>query len=68
MRSMLSANRRGFVRPSDCNSVNEVPNAKSRFCSKKINKRMDTLANSDSSLKPCKCLIIEHARAGAFVV
>ena len=53
-----------FFPPSDCNSAN------SWFAPRKCQAwRQDTtLANSDICLKPFKCLIIGHARAGALVI
>ena len=76
MRSMFSANRRNVFPPSDCHSGNNVLlTAPSYFAPRKFRNAwsQDTtvnfyLANSDSSLKPFKCLIFGHARAGALVV
>ena len=55
MRSMLSVNRRDFVPPSDCNSVNEVIKMHRL-------KGLETFATVVSNHN--KCLIIGHARAG----
>ena len=66
MRSMLSANRKSFVPPSDCYSGMKSSMHHLDLLQENLKKGLETgdttLANSDSSLKPFKCLIIGHAR------
>ena len=65
MRSISSWNLRNCFRPPTAIVPTRPSNAFVLVCSKKM---LKCLANSDSYLKPFKCVTIGHDRAGALVI